>query len=329
MKTKRIITVLFAIHMCVFGFTETFRVHKTVVRTVSEKTSSVHADLGINDALVIKLPENALFLQGIDLEIQIPAIAAEHRDAVAYALYADIAPEPAESTIDYTGKRLNIATFPGKLRCNIRIPLIKEHTMKESPYTIVMPLLFSKPPKSIFLRFQLVMKGVPPELFDAVYSIDIKPVLTDQGLLALTVLYPSEQKKEEHKEFSVFIDEVPRPDAVKKNVLLPVGMHRLNIVSEAYRNEVRSFTIDQAKTSLLEIQLTDIAPLLYVSAPQRTRFFMDNIEIKDYSKPLVIKPGSRQLRFSLGDYELVRVLEAVNGRTYNIAVLFDVNITEE
>ena len=144
---------------------------------------------------------------------------------------------------------MNIATFPGKLRCNIRIPLIKEHTMKENPYTIVMPLLFSKPPKSIFLRFQLVMKGVPPELFDAIYSIDIKPVLTNEGLLSLTVLYPAGQKKEEHKEFSVFIDEVPRPDAVRNPVLLPVGMHRLNIVSEAYRNEVRSFTICLLYTS--------------------------------------------------------------------------------
>lgn len=328
MKKKRIAAIFFLMGICLYGFSESFRVHKTILKTVTEKTKSANAELGINDALVLNLPENSLFLQGIELEIKIPAIAAEYRDAIAYALYTDISPRPAADIIDYSGQRLSIDTFPGRLSCNIRIPLIKNHTMQKNPYTIIMPSLFSKPVKTLFFRLQLVMKGVPRELFDSVFSVTIKPVLIDRGLLDLKILYPEAQKENEQQKFLVFIDE-RQIDFPQKTLFLDTGMHRLNIVSDHYRNEVRSFSIEQAKTSSLVIRLQDIIPLLHVSAPQNTRFFMNNTEIKDFSKPIPIEAGTHQLRFSLGDYEVVRVLEAENGRSYNISVAFDVTISEE
>ncbi len=330
MKYKRIATLLCALHIFVCGFTENFRVHKTVIKSLPLKSGSVHADLEVNDALVLQISETGPLLQGVELEIKIPPIVAEYGNAIAYALYDDITPQPEAGRIDYSGKRLSINTFPESLSCNIKIPLIKKHTIKSDPYTVLMPALFSAPVKTLFFRLQLVMKGAPAELADAVFSVNIKPVLMNRGWLDLRVLYPAERNgsQKEAKEVLLFIDE-KKVDFTQTPLLLEAGMHRLSLVSEHYRNEVRSFSIEQAKTSVVEIQLQDIVPLLYLSAPKNTRFFIDNTEIKDYSKPVIMEPGSRQLRFSIGDYESVRVLEAEKGRSYKVSVSFDVTIAEQ
>lgn len=328
MKEKKVVFLIFILHMTLFGFAESFRVHKTVMLPVREQNISSRAQLEVNDVLVLTLPAKSFFLQGIELEIKIPPVVAEFRDSIAYVLYTDIEPEPAADIIDYSGKRVHIDTFPGRLSCNIKIPLVQNHTIRENPYTIIVPALLTGPVKNIFFRLQLVMKGVPQNLLDSVFTVDVKPVLTNKGLLDLHVLYPPELKDADKKEFLVFVDEEP-VELNSTPLLLETGMHRLNIISEHYRNEVRSFMIEQAKTAVLEVQLQDIVPLLSVSAPENTRFFIDTAEIEDYSKPLVIEPGIHQLRFSLGDYETVRVLEAENGRTYKISVSFDVTVTEE
>ena len=321
------LVVLSAFFTCAFA--ETFRVHKTIVKSITDKTSVTSADLGINDALVLTIAEKTPFLQGIDLQIKIPAPVAEYRDSVAYSLYADVSPAPQQNIIDYSGERANINTFPNKLSCNIRIPLIKNHTMQESPYTTVLPAVFAVQNKTIFFRMQLVMKGVPQELLDSVFHVDIKPGLTNQGLLDLKVVYPDGKKVEKNKQnFTVFIDEQNVP-FTGSPMLLEAGAHRLNIQAEQYRSEMRSFAVEQAQTLLLEVKLKDITPMLSLSLPLNTRFFMDGAEIKDYSRPFAVKPGSHQMRFSFGDYELVRTLEVINGKSYNVSASFDLNVTEE
>lgn len=328
MKKKKAVFFVFIVHISLFGFAESFRVHKTVMFPVTEKNISSPVQLEVNDVLVLTLPGKSPFLQGVELEIKIPAVVAEFRDSIAYALYTDIEPQPTADIIDYSGKRVHIDTFPGRLSCNIKIPLVQTHTIKKNPYTIILPALFTEPVKTVFFRLQLVMKGVPQNLLNSVFTVDIKPVLTNKGLLDLHVLYPPELKGSDKKDFLIYVDEAP-VDIGGVPLLLETGMHRLNIVSEHYRNEVRSFMIEQAKTAALEVQLQDIVPLVSVSAPKNTRVFMDGTELENYSKPFVAEPGTHQLRFSLGDYETVRVLEAENGRTYKVSVSFDVTVTEE
>lgn len=325
------LVTLLTFFTCTFAQTvaETFRVHNTIVKSITDQTSITSADLGINDALVLTIAEKTPFLQAIDLQIKIPAPVAEYRNSVAYSLYADVSPAPQQGIIDYSGKRANINTFPDRISCNIRIPLVKNHTMQQSPYTTILPAVFAVPNKTIFFRMQLVMKGVPQELLDSVFHMDIKPVLTNQGLLDLKIVYPDGKKPEQNnRNFSVFIDEQSIP-FTGSPMLLEAGAHRLNIQAEQYRSEVRSFAVEQAKTLLLEVKLKDITPMLSLSLPLNTRFFMDGTEVKDYSRPFAVKPGTHQMRFSFGDYELVRTLKVVNGKSYNVSASFDLNVTEE
>lgn len=326
---KIIITLLFCCFFCQFLFAESFRVHKTLTEELTEQTTAINVELGINDVLYLTLPEDSLFLQGLELDVKISQVAAYYKDAIAYSLYEDIQPIPDETTIDYSGTRLHIDTFPGRLSYHIQIPLKDDHSMQMNPYTTMLPVALKKPVKDIFFRIQLVMKGSSQELLDAVFGVEIKPIFTNEGLFDLSILYPPELENEQSENsFIVFIDEEPI-EFTGEPLILETGIHHLSISSEDFRNEVRTFTIDQIQTTFLEVQLKDIAPLLVVSAPENALFFINNIEYPDFSKPIIIEPGDHQLRFSMGDYEVVRTLEVVNGRTYNISVTFDVKITEE
>lgn len=326
-KFKTVIVIL--LFVCQFLFAESFRVHKTVTAELTETTAEVNVELGINDALYLILPEESLFLQGIEMEVKIPQMSAQYKGAIAYSLYEDIQPAPDETLIDYSGTRLHIDTFPERLSYHIQIPLKDDYSIETTPYTTMLPILLEEPVKGIFFRVQLVMKGASQELLDATFQIKVKSIFTNEGLFDLAVLYPPElEENQTESSFIVFIDEEPI-EFTGEPIILETGAHHLSIASEHFRNEVRTFNIDKAQTTFFEVQLKDIAPLLAISAPANTRFFINSVEYFDFSEPFIIEPGEHQLRFSMGDYEVVRTLEVVNGRTYNIAVLFDVEISEE
>ena len=93
-----LITVVF-FSLSAFSY-ENFRVHKTVIADMTDEVSPIKAVLEVNDALVIKVPTEPVFLQGLSLEVKIPPEVAEFRDSVAYFLYTDVKPQPTEKTID-------------------------------------------------------------------------------------------------------------------------------------------------------------------------------------------------------------------------------------
>ena len=193
-KLFLLITVVF-FSLSAFSY-ENFRVHKTVVVDMTDEVSPIKAVLEVNDALVIKVPKEPVFLQGLSLEVKIPPEVAEFRDSVAYFLYTDVKPQPTENTIDYQGNRIFINTFPTRLSCNLLIPLGTSVELKETPYSTVLPPAMSNQSGYVFFRLQLVMKGTPVNIWDSSFVIDIKPILADKGALELSVLAPELHSKE-------------------------------------------------------------------------------------------------------------------------------------
>ncbi len=327
---KRVSLFLLVFLLCShFVFTETFRVRGVVIKEFSENSGSQTIDLGMNEALYIQVVDDIQFLQCIELKVTIPAILAEYGGAVAYSFYDNISPTPSERRIDYSATRLHIGTFSNRLTYYIQVPLTNDFEKKDDPYTTTVSLNTEEQLKEFFFRVHIVMKGIPDGLFDSSLKVEIRPVLADKGLLNLSVLYPPEFKGEDIKPpFIIFIDEV-MTDFTGDSIPLPVGKHHVTVSSEHYRNEVQTFVIDKAKETHVEIQLQDIAPLLAISAPENTRFYLNDVEYKNFSKPIVVSPGMHQLRFTIGDYEIIRSVEVMNGRTYAINVALDIDVTEE
>ncbi len=326
---KRALLLLFILLISQSIFTESFRVRKVVKVEMFSETSVEALNLGMGEALHILLPEQRLFMEGIEMKIKIPASLADYGGAVAYSFYDDITPLPNEEIIDYTAERLLIDTFSNRLTYYLNIPFDGKNSNSVDPYakTIVLPT--DVPVNDIFFRVYIVMKGIPDGLWDSSVEIELKPILSNKGLLNLSVEYPSEVRGNyDDYPYIVFIDD-DLIDFTGDAVLLDSGMHHVTVSSEFFRNEVQTFTIEKTKTTNVQIELQDIAPLLAISAPENTRFFLNDVEYKNFSDPIKVTTGTHNLRFSIGEYEIIRTVEVLNGRTYNIDVSFDVDISEE
>jgi hypothetical protein len=313
--------------LCVLlpGASETFRVRRTVFVSLAQETP---VPLSINDALAVELPDDRTFLKGVMLDLVIPTEIASFPGAVAYSFYDNISPGPAEGRIDYDGTRILFEVLPPRMGLSIGIPYGTPSALKTNPYIRLVPFTLSSNSSLIFFRIQLVMKGVPENVLNSLITVAVKPVYEDRGRLSLKIIYPRDKNNVPiEKPYTVFIDE-QAVELAGGVLILDSGVHHLSIVSDFYRNETRTVTVPKAKTLALEVPLTDIAPLLAVSAPDGTEVFFDGEKIDAYQKAFPIAPGDHTVRFLLGGYESIKSIHAVNGRTYSVSVDFNIEITE-
>lgn len=309
---------------------ENFRVRKVIPVKISEKSeeqrkeenSSVIA--GISDALFITLPKDMTFISGIELSLKVPEEIAVWRDSVAYIFYENVSPQPSEGQLNYSGDKIFIKTIPSKLSLILDIPLATDFSIKENPYSIKISSLQNYQ-KGIFLRFQQVMKGVPEELEAAEIEITAKPILRNKGILSLSFSEPSSDEK----KYSVYIDEKPIENQNPKKIMLDTGEHHLSVSSESYRNELRTFRIEQGKTTVLEVALRGNEPTLRILSPISATVLFDGNSIENTKSPFVVEPGEHTVKFILGDYEILKNITAEKGHSYTVNLDVSAQVSED
>ncbi len=306
---------------------ETFRVSKVHSIPVAQDTTSENTvKLGITDALAISLPEDRIFIEGLELKFDIPESVAYWMDSVACSVYANINPTPKPSQIDYSGTRAYVSTLPGKLSWVLQIPVSKENSIKSNKYTTKVDNVIEPQNNIIFLRLQPVMKGVPEETMNAIIPITVKPILKDKGLLNIKL----HESEDENKVLpcTVYIDDNP-VDIEKDKLLLNTGIHNITVISESYRTEVRTVRIDQAKITEVAVELRSIEPTLLITAPEGTVVLLDDEPCTVFGKEFVVSEGDHKIKFSIGDYEITRSISAIKGKTYTANFSLDLQISEE
>ena len=304
---------------------ESFRVGKVHALSVLQSADSEGtARLGINEALAITLPEDQTFIEGLELKFEIPEAVASWMDSVACSVYANISPTPKVSQIDYNGTRAYVKTLPGKLSWVLQIPLKKENSIKSNNYTTKVDTIITPSKNVIFIRLQPVMKGVPEETLNAIIPITVKPILMNKGQLALKLLPPEKKLA----PCTVFVDEKMIQLSADSKILLEAGVHDISIISEAYRNELRTVRIDRAKTTELTVEMKSLEPTLLITAPEGTEVLLDDVKCTTFGKEFVISEGEHKIMFSIGDYEIVRSINAIKGKTYTANFALDLDISE-
>ena len=319
------ISLLLAFLAAVTLNAESFRVSKvhelTVVQTAESEGT---AKLGINEALAITLPADQTFIEGLELKFEIPEAVASWMDSVACSVYANISPTPKSTQIDYNGTRAYVRTLPGKLSWVLQIPLKKENSIKSNNYTTKVDTVITPSKNVIFIRLQPVMKGVPEETLNSIIPITVKPILMNKGQLALKLVSPEKKLA----PCTLFIDDKMIPLTDNPKVLLDTGVHDISIISEAYRNEVRTVRIDRAKTTELTVEMKSLEPTLLITAPEGTEVRLDDVKCTVFGKEFVITEGEHKIKFSIGDYEIVRSITAIKGKTYTANFSLDLDISE-
>ncbi len=303
---------------------ETFRVHKTVEVGFASIQDSVEVEAGIYDAIAIQLPKDMTYIEGIELNIKIPQDVASWHDSIIYTTYNNVEPSPEQSIIDYKGDKLETNTIPGKLSLNVCIPLKRTFIRKADPYSTVLNRIPDKKNDKIFIRFQLAMKGVPQSFETTKFDITVKPVLSNKGKLAVNVIPPQKPLK----PYVMYIDEKP-VDQSQIPLLMETGTHHLSIISEYYRNESRTFMIDKTLITNIDILLRDIDPLLNITCPENAIVYLDDTHIPKITGPIKITQGEHKIKFVIGDYEIVKAINAVNGKTYTVPLSIEAGLIEE
>ncbi len=315
---------------CVFfgtGFmagAEDFRVKQTHIVEVSAKDGRSTESIGVNDALVIVLPEDKTFIEGVELSFKVPKIVAEWRDSVAWSVYGSVSPAPSEKRIDYSAERLQVGTFGSSLSLNMQIPFSDINTIKRNPYSIYMDDLPPNRQNFIFIRTLLAMKGASDEIPESRFEVSVRPLLIDKGRLSVKLLPP---EGTEMQSYTAFVD----GKAVDKidGILLSTGNHDVSLVSDFYRNELRRVNISQAQTTELVITFRDIAPTIRIAAPEGTKVFLDDEELSLGQDLYKVLPGDHVVKFVVGDYEIIRNVKAENGHGYSVSLTMDATLSEE
>lgn len=305
---------------------ESFRVRKAHVISLENENKEVPAgDCNIYDAVAVYLPEDKTFIEGVEIKMVIPESIASWRNTVAATIYDRISPEPTERHIDYSGTRLFVNALPGKLSWVIQVPLKKENSIKENQYSTKIDTLPSDKCSNIFLKFQPIMKGIPEEVLNSLIAVSARPIFSDLGRLELKV----SASDEAGAPYSVYIDDIPLNST--SNILLKTGIHNLAIVSENYRNEMRTFYIQQAKSTPLEISLKSVEPSLLITAPDGDgiKVYLDGNECTTIGKEFFISEGEHTVKFTIGSYEVVRSITAAKGKTYKAVLDVDLNISDD
>ena len=313
---------------------ETFRVGQCHVVNLKEETDfSAVKKLGLNDSIAIYLPEERLFLEGIEIKMDIPEETAMWRDCCGAYVYDGIRPAPSEQQIDFTGNKIFFGVLPGKLSWVLQIPLTQNASFKTNQYTKTIEKIPSAQGNFVFVRLQQVMKGVPDEVMNSKITFNVRPILSDKGLVTIGFEYPQSENQSETEELSnitVFVDNAPySQQAVAEGLLLTSGIHNVSVISENYRTEVRKVRIDQAKKSELLIELKSIEPTVIITAPEGAIVYLDDQLFESLNKEFVLTEGDHKVRCVIGDYEIVRTLSVSKGRTYKVNLTVDLQISED
>lgn len=316
--------LLFCFFFTSISQAEDFRVHKMNIIELSSPFEKKTAVLGVNDALCVTLPEDQTFIEGLEVSLKVPDIVLEWRDSVAWSLYSNISPAPAEDKIDYSGTRIEVGTFEGNTLYTVKIPTKSDNSITSDKYSRLVSAVAQNEGRSVFFRLQLAMKGASDSITDSRFEVTAAPIVSDKGLIILD----AQSEDGELKSFSVFIDEKQR-SLDNGSILIPEGNHTLSIVSDFYRNEVRTVSVERAKSTKVNITLRDIKPVVRLVAPENTQIVFDEREIPPEERTFPTTQGEHTVKFYVGDYEITKTLSLENGKNYNVSINMEAIVTEE
>lgn len=313
--------------MLLIGFSahgETFKTGKTVKLSISSKGTQSSESVGINESLIIELPSDMTFIDGIEISFRIPPEVAMKKGSVLWSFYDNLFPSPNTNTVDYSGQKGASGSFGNSYSLTIKIPLNKSTSIKKDAYSVFIDNVPEIIDGKLFLRLQQSPSFSSYDLSSARFKVTAKPIYIKKGTLVVETTFPDEIQH----PYTLIID----GNIVPQNgdgILLSQGIHNVSLMSDFYRNEQRTVSIEQATKHILKINFKSFIPTVRFAAPEGTKVFMDGEYISNTTVPQEVSQGEHSVRFVFGNYEVIKTFSVLNGCTYTVSVTMDATITEE
>ncbi|MDR0411228.1 MAG: hypothetical protein LBH75_04555 [Treponema sp.] len=278
--------------------------------------------LSYTGSTIIALSEDIRFFRGVELNLTVPQAYLAYRGGLTVGVYTGLELLPNTGAADIEASRIFFDVLPNKIQTIYQIPLREDHGLRTSPYVTTLNRV-SVDAFPILFRITPAMKGMGEEIEKMRFTLNAKPIMSNEGALNLSFRYPEQLSG---KPFSLLIDDV-LIENVNGEMLLKEGSHHLVVVSEYFRNENRLFFIERGKTLSLTVELQDPTPILVFEAPGDARIYIDGVYVNP-SRPLPVEPGQHEIKFLMSDYSIVRPIVVRKGKTYKVVMTVAVDVSE-
>ncbi|MDR2398610.1 MAG: hypothetical protein LBD74_07635 [Spirochaetaceae bacterium] len=284
----------------------------------------VSIPLSYVSSVVIALDQEVRFFRGVSLELTAPQTFLPYYGSLAMVLYANLGTRPGPGIADIEARQISFDLVPNKIQSVYHIPLRTAHGLRTTPYTSVPTGIIPSSEFPILFRLMPVIKGLSEEVESMEFQLHVKPILANEGAVRIAFRYPEQLPG---KPFILLLDDVliERPF---EEQLLREGEHHLVILSEAYRNENRRFLVERGKILDITVELQDPTPLIIFEAPENARIYFDNEPVEDTRRSYPVEPGGHEVKFQMSDYSIIRPLTVQKGKTYKVALMVDVMVSE-
>ena len=263
------------------------------------------------------------FVQGFEIEVKSPPAALAMPGSIAWEMWKNVDPVPDKNHYGYSGDRILTQVLPGRAGVVYQIPTRGDNTLKDSPFSTLLPTVVDPASFPFIFRLIPITKGSTPDLERARFVVRVRPLFTDEGGLRIVFKYPSNAEK---GDLVVQVDGLG-VDPAGLLVLKP-GSHSLHVSSSVFREESRSFSIDQGRILEIGIELEDTTPILFVEAPDSAVLSLDGSRLDRSRASFTVEPGEHSVVCRLGDYSMSRKFTAYRGKSYRLVLSIDLAVQE-
>ncbi|MBP5575155.1 MAG: PEGA domain-containing protein [Treponema sp.] len=309
-----------------FASAETFTTAAVHTLSVSSSPDKKSVSAGINDAVEITLPKEESYIQGIEINFKLPQKIAEQHEKLSWSLYkGTILVFSDESSNIFSGTRIALGSFGNSLSLVLKVPLYPDSQIRKDAYSYYIPNTAESYGEKLLLRIQGTRQLSEEDLKSSFIEISAKPIFIEKSRLFIKLRPPANK---EAQPCTIFVD--GKPCSLDKNgLLVSPGIHDISVTSDFYRNELRAVNVETAKDTHVEIELRDIAPLLRIIAPEGTKIFVDEQPVANTQNYFTLPQGEHTLRLRLGNYEIIRSITALNGRSYSLNLTLEASVSVE
>lgn len=281
-------------------------------------------EIALEELTAVVFDKETSFLEGIELNIEIPPALQEYRNSFAVYMYKNISPKPIQTERFYKGTRIFMRMLPVQNKIYIRIPSFEENSMVQNADSILVPGFTPRGDYPLLATILPITKGIPGSVYNQVFKISCQPIYSPKGSLTLGI---NSNLEEGDESFSVSIDN----KSVKwptKDFILDEGLHELVVSSSTGMSKTASVVINAGEKQYLDLQFNYSEPEVIIDAPEGIMIYLDDEELirKLPGEPVTMEAGEHNVVFEIGGYQYSRDFTLVPGDSLTISLQMDILI---
>lgn len=279
--------------------------------------------LRYNEAVGIMLPDNPLFIEGIEIELRIPRQFQGAESSVAWTLYGAVRPDPGAG-FDYVAETVVSQLLPSRVSMVLRIPLVQNHGMRSSPFYTLIPSVQGPGKYPLLFKLSPAGKGLSAAMESAEFRAIVRPVLGNEG--GIRVVLPPEQAG---LKYQIFVDDQPA-NVHDGLVIASRGLRTIRVTAPGYKDEVVSVAVEPGVIRVADIDLQPDVPRLSIFAPQGAVVSLNGQVIPPAEwASVALEPGDHTVNCRIGDYTISRRFSAARGKRYTLELNIELTIRSE